>query len=268
MKISIVTISFNQADFLPDCIESVLNQDYEDIEYIVVDAGSTDGSREIIMRYSPRIAQVIFEPDEGPADGLNKGFRRAMGDVFGYLNSDDILLPGAVRHVVEKFTHAPDKDVLCGNGFQIDESGSVVRKIFSTNWSLRAYVYGACNIVQQATFFRREVFHRAGGFNIKNYTCWDAELLVDMALARAKVYRIAESLAGFRIHSSSITGSGRQQGKEYFNEIIRISEKALGRPQIRIDVALSFLYLFAKRIRHPFASIHGGMWRIKRMFRI
>ena len=93
MKISIVTVSFNQADYLEQAIRSVVEQDYSDIEYIVVDAGSTDGSREIIER--DRIATVVFEPDREPADGLNKGFARATGDIFGYINADDAYLPGA-----------------------------------------------------------------------------------------------------------------------------------------------------------------------------
>ena len=92
MKVSIVTISFNQARFLRRAITSVLSQDYPDIEYIVVDPGSTDGSREIINAYGPRLASVIFDPDDGPADGLNRGFQLATGDVLAYINADDALL--------------------------------------------------------------------------------------------------------------------------------------------------------------------------------
>ena len=98
MKLSIVTISFNQADYLEEAMVSILEQDYDDIEYIIVDAGSTDGSRDIIERYRDRIAVVVLEPDEGPADGLNKGFARASGDIYGYLNADDAFLPGNVEN--------------------------------------------------------------------------------------------------------------------------------------------------------------------------
>src|ERR1700738_5632483 len=99
-KVSIVTISFNQAEFLERAIRSVVDQDYPEIEYSVVDPGATEGSRDIIERYRSRIARVIYEPDRGPADGLNKGFACATGDIFGFLNSDDVLLPGAVRRAV------------------------------------------------------------------------------------------------------------------------------------------------------------------------
>ena len=95
MRVSIVTISFNQAEFLERAIRSVIEQDYPDVEYIVVDPGSTDGSREIIEKYRSRISKVILEPDTGPANGLNKGFAAATGEIFGYINADDAFLPKA-----------------------------------------------------------------------------------------------------------------------------------------------------------------------------
>ena len=100
MKVSVVTVSFNQARFLERAIRSVLGQDYDDIEYIVVDPGSTDGSRAIVERWRDRIDRIILEPDRGPPDGLNKGFAAATGEIFAYLNADDALLPGAVRAAV------------------------------------------------------------------------------------------------------------------------------------------------------------------------
>src|SRR6266702_5290058 len=115
LKVSIVTISFNQAAFLERTILSVLNQDYSNIVYIVVDPCSTDGSRELIKRYESRIARTILDPDKGAADGLNKGFGAATGDIFGFLNSDDILYPGAVSAVVSVFIKSPATDVVSGH---------------------------------------------------------------------------------------------------------------------------------------------------------
>src|SRR3974390_2320485 len=103
MKISIVTLSFNQRDYLQQALDSVLSQDYSNLEYIVVDPGSIDGSRELIRSYGARIAHTIFEPDRGAADGLNRGFASATGDVFGFLNADDILLPGSLKRVASFF---------------------------------------------------------------------------------------------------------------------------------------------------------------------
>src|SRR3954454_9281745 len=97
MKFSIVTLAFKQRKYLREAMDSVLNQDYPSIEYIVVEPGSNDGSREIIEDYGDRISCRIYEPDKGAADGLNNGFARATGDVFAFLNGDDLLLPGAIR---------------------------------------------------------------------------------------------------------------------------------------------------------------------------
>jgi glycosyltransferase involved in cell wall biosynthesis len=112
--LSIVTISFNQAKYLERTIHSVLGQNYPNIEYIVVDAGSTDGSREIVLRYRSRIDQLIFEPDEEPADGLNKGFSRASGEIFGYLNGDDLFLQNAFGIAARTFAAHPQADVVNG----------------------------------------------------------------------------------------------------------------------------------------------------------
>jgi glycosyltransferase involved in cell wall biosynthesis len=143
MKFSIVTISFNQARFLEQSIRSILDQDYPHVEYIVVDPGSTDGSRQIIERYRDRIAKIIFEPDNGPADGLNKGFAKATGDIYGFLNSDDYFLPGALTTVASVFTASPDIDVLSGHALVVDARGCEINRFFSRRFSLTRFIYGA-----------------------------------------------------------------------------------------------------------------------------
>ena len=253
MKFSIVTISFNQATFLPACIESVLSQDYKDVEYIVVDAGSTDGSREIIHQYCNRIAAMIFDPDGGPADGLNKGFTFATGDVFAYINADDILIEGAVRHMAECFRLKPHADVIYGNGVQIDERGRVTRQLFSTHWGLKRYAYGACNVVQQATFFRRAAFKRAGGFNVNNRTCWDGELLADMALSGSSFTQTDQLIGGFRIHNGSITGSARLK-QPYLADTERINAKILKWSKKNIDKVWGIALRTEKLLRNPLAA--------------
>ncbi len=170
MKVSIVTISFNQGRFLEACICSVLEQDYPEIEYIVVDAGSTDGSREIIARYAERIAHVILEADAGPADGLNKGFAHASGEIFAFVNADDLLLPGAVRRMVEAFREHPDADVIYGHGRELDGEGKLIQRVWSTPWNLRANAYRTAVTVQPATFFTAACFRRGPGFNVENRT--------------------------------------------------------------------------------------------------
>ncbi len=209
LKISIVTLSFNQREYLQEAIESVLGQNYPALEHIVVDPGSTDGSRELLQRYAPRISQLIFEPDNGPSDGLNKGFSRASGEVLGFLNADDLLLPGALHRVAEFFRQHATRELLFGNGFIIDAQGKRVRHIKARGFTLHRYCYGGTRFLQQSTFFRRSAFDRSHRFNLANRTCWDGELFVDMVKQGASIGYLSADLGAFRVHEASISGSGR-----------------------------------------------------------
>ena len=236
MKVSIVTISFNQARFLERAICSVLEQDHDDIEYIVVDAGSTDGSREIIERYRDQIAKVIFEPDEGPADGLNKGFAQATGEIFGYINADDAYLPGAIRKAVDAFRANRSVNVVCGHGYIVNADGAVLRRFYSDRFAAWRYVHGGVAVVQQSTFFRREAYSRVGGFNAENRISWDTELLLDMCLAGCRFAVVNDFWSIFRIHDTSISGQqgddelSRRLRQRFHDTNARLYEKAMGRP--------------------------------------
>lgn len=213
-KVSIVTISFNQCKFLERAIESVLNQDYPDIEYIIVDPGSTDGSKELIQKYETRISRVIFEPDKGPSDGLNKGFAATTGDIMGFLNSDDILYPGAVSTAVQFFEKQPSVDVVSGHAKIIGPRDEVLRLAYSDRMSKQRYLYRGAILIQPSTFFRRRAFELTRGFNLENRVYWDGELFLDMACAGCKFGLSSEIWSGFRLHNESITTSKRleQQG--------------------------------------------------------
>ena len=125
--VSIVTPSYNMARYLPRTIESVLSQDYPSIEYIVVDGGSTDGTLDILSRYGPRLRYMTGK-DKGPSDAAHRGFLEAKGEIFAWLNADDTYLPGAVRMGVEYLRDHPDIDVVYGEGYWVDERGSVRRR--------------------------------------------------------------------------------------------------------------------------------------------
>ena len=260
--ISIVTISFNQARFLPAAIESVLAQDYPHLDYVVVDPGSSDGSRDIITSYRDRLGAVILDPDHGPADGLNKGFAAARGTIFGYINADDLLMPGALRAVAGHFAARPAAGVLCGNGVLIDGGGRRLRSIATSTFGRRALAYGAMTFVQQANFFRREAFAAVGGFNPANRTCWDYELLLDMALAGAEVVNVPDRLGAFRLYGETITGSGRLAAQAAIDHA-RIRAKALGRPPRATDAAARLASLAWRRLRHPRSTLDGvtARWR-------
>jgi glycosyltransferase involved in cell wall biosynthesis len=250
MKFSVVTISFNQSQYLEEALRSVLTQDYPAIEYIVVDPGSTDGSRELIDGFRGQLAQVIFEPDAGAAEGLNKGFARATGEIFAFLNSDDVLLPGAMCRVNQAFAQNPDCDIVMGNGFTIDAHGKRIRRVRAAGFTLERYFYGGATWLQQATFFRRRAFEAVGGFNANNRSCWDGELLVDMVRRGARVKYLDQDLALFRIHAKSITGSRRhhEMMKEDADRMFSLSR---GRTWTALDTLRAYLFRVERILTQP-----------------
>ena len=254
MKISIITISFNQAQFLRESIESVLRQrEHVDLQYIVVDPGSTDGSREIIEKYARCIDSIIFEPDQGPADGLNRGLSIATGDILGYINSDDILLPDALLRAVNHFKNNLTTDVVYGHGYIIDENGRIKRKCFSDTFSLRMTAYGCCVVVQPSTFFRLACVRESGGFNVHNKSNWDGELLIDLALRGARFQRVDDFFSSYRVHGSGITGSGRLADlHQAYSE--RMFQKLMQRPRLPIDRKVEILLRTFKHLSHPRAA--------------
>jgi len=241
-RVSIVTISFNQAAFLERAIRSVVEQDYADLEYIVVDPGSTDGSRDIIERYRSRISKVIFEKDTGPANGLNNGFAAATGEIFGYINADDAFLPGAISKAVAALQERPQADVVYAHSYIVDEAGKVVRRSRSVRFSLRGFAYGSVLVMQQSTFFRRAAFDRVGGFNENSHCSWDAELLVDMARSGSRLDLVNDYWSVFAIYPDSITGSGRLR-HECRIDHARMFRKITGRD---LDKANKILFILGR----------------------
>lgn len=211
LRFSVVTISLNQASFLPEAIRSVLAQrdTGSEVEYIICDPGSNDGSRAIVDEFGDGIDLRLFEPDNGPADGLNRGFARARGDIFCYLNADDCFLPGAFAQVKRYFHEHPDIDVVTGHGFVINEAGRVMRRIWSDPFRPGAVATGAHVQVQQSTFIRADAFRRSGGFEPTDRACWDTTLLVSLWRGGARFAVLDSFLSCFRVYPASITGSGR-----------------------------------------------------------
>jgi glycosyltransferase involved in cell wall biosynthesis len=264
MKFSVVTISLNQRQYLEEAMASVLDQDHSEIEYIVVDPGSSDGSRELIRGYASRLSHVIFAPDEGAADGLNKGFARATGDIFCFLNSDDVLLPGAIKGVAQVFEQHPECDIVMGNGFTIDALGQRIRRIRAGGFTLERYFYGGATWLQQATFFRRDAYHAVNGFNLNNRSCWDGELLVDMIRHGAKVRYLNQDLALFRIHPQSITGSRRH--KEMMKaDAQRMFSLSSGRRWTVLDALRVYFFRIERILTHPGAVESAIRSRIRRI---
>jgi glycosyltransferase involved in cell wall biosynthesis len=250
MTFSIVTVSYNQGAFLERTIESVLRQSYRDFEYIVVDAGSSDGSRAIIDRYRKYFSHVILEPDRGAADGLNKGFKRATGDIFGFLNSDDVLMPCALQEAADHLRAHPQIDVVSGACCIIDSQDRVLRRSYSDPFTLRRFAYGSSVLIQPSTFFRARAFRATSGFNVHNRSSWDSELFVDMLHIGAHFGRVMGIWSGYRIHAASITGSGTladQSARDHGRMFLKIMQRS-SHPLDRIP---AFWYRLAKYADTP-----------------
>lgn len=238
MLISTVTLSRNQGKYLSESIDSILTQEFRE-GYFVYDVGSTDNSRELISNYQNLIEPILVDSDNGPSDGLNYCFERCRGDLFYYLNSDDRVDADAFAYVRNYFQSNPDCDVLHGSIRIIDRDGEVVGIRPSMKFSLLGYAFGYSVVYQQATFFRKEIFDRTG-FNLENQTCWDGELIVDMAIAGANIHQTSKILGEFRIYPESITGSGRFR-EQIRSDHARIAHKILGRELRKSDIFLGLV---------------------------
>jgi len=201
-KISIVTPSYNQAQFLERTILSVLNQNYPNLEYIIIDGGSTDESIEIIKKYEKYLTFWVSEKDDGQADAINKGFKVATGDFLAWQNSDDIYLPGAFFKVVERFKKYPDSDIVFGNMYLIDKNDEIIEDVRFFPFNLEHLIYYKWNITSQSTFWKRELLGKKG--YLKNYkVLFDLDWFIRLGLKKRKFSFIRSFFGGYRIHSES-----------------------------------------------------------------
>jgi len=162
-KISIITPSFNQSQFLEETILSVVNQAYPNLEYIIMDGGSTDGSVEIIKKYAHRLTYWESEPDHGQSHAINKGFKRATGELAAWLNSDDLLTPGALQEAAEIYNEDPSLGFIHGISELIDENGNSQNKHFGSEFDLIENLITSQNTVaQQSTFINRQCLESIG----------------------------------------------------------------------------------------------------------
>ena len=208
MTISVVTPSYNQAQFIESTIRSVLEQSYPLVEYIIIDGGSTDGSLEIIKNYQHRLTSWCSEPDQGQADAIRKGFERATGDILCWLNSDDLFLPGALAAAAEYFqTHTEVEALSCGS-ITIDSDGQIV-SVGRCAYSLgvratfhRFLCYGQGGVAQCATFWRRSAYDAVGGIDSRYHFIMDLDLFTRLAMRR-RFGNLRKLVACYRIHPAA-----------------------------------------------------------------
>ena len=225
--ISVVTISFNQRQFLQQTIESVLSQKTGDIEYIIVDAGSRDGSLELIAEYGARIDHVITGPDQGPADGLNKGFGRCTGEIGYFLNSDDYLMTHGLQVMRQFWARPQTANVLLCGAWMVDQKGLPLRELTPSARNVRTLLNGAGQMVQQGMSFKLDAFRKIDGFNIQNRSCWDLELLCDLLRGDAEAALLPHRIGAFRLHGQSFTGgaAGAKHVARYRADIARLQHE-------------------------------------------
>ncbi|MGC8765418.1 MAG: glycosyltransferase family 2 protein [Brevinematia bacterium] len=231
-KISIVTPSYNQAQFLEKTILSVLNQNYPNLEYLIIDGGSTDESVEIIKKYEKYLAYWVSERDRGQTHAIRKGFEKASGDIFAYLNSDDIYMPGTLFKVAERLKSHPKVDMFYGNIYFIDESDNILDELRFTKTSFSAMIYEGGQMHQTAVFWTKDVYERVGGFDEQFRFCMDTDFFCRVA-EKGRLCHIRDTLAAFRLHSTSKSASIKEVGEKEHGEIIRLlyySEKRFNLP--------------------------------------
>jgi glycosyltransferase involved in cell wall biosynthesis len=199
--VSIITPSFNQASFLEETIQSVLAQEYRNIEYIIVDGGSTDGSLEIIQRYADRLAGWVSEPDRGQTDAINKGFALAKGEFLAWINSDDTYLPQAVSEASAYLQTHPEVGMVYGDANLIDETGQVIGKFPARQTDYKRLRQGYVHIPQQASFFRSSLWRQVGPLDPSFYFAMDYDLWVRLARF-APLHYHPRLWANFRLHGA------------------------------------------------------------------
>jgi len=202
-KISIVTVSFNQVEYLETCMRSVLEQDYENIEYLVIDGGSTDGSKAIIEKYSDCLAYWQSQKDAGQTDAINQGFARATGEVYAWLNSDDLLLPGTLRKVVEALKANPEVGMVYGDCLLINAKGKALGRFPAAQTDYAKLRQGYVHIPQQASFWRAELWKQVAPLDPSFYFAMDYDLWVRLAKLAPLRYLPGEPWAAFRLHGGA-----------------------------------------------------------------
>lgn len=206
--VSIITPILNQVGYVEECIQSVLNQSYPNIEHIFVDGVSTDGTLAILAQYSARCPdriKFISEPDKSVCEGWNKGFLIAKGQIFGWLGSDDTYLPDTVMAVVQFFKDNTDAYLVFGDCNTMDEKGKLVSRVYAEDFNLRKSITTSCCMYAPSVFYRREVVATLGPLDLTlPFPEFDYYLRAGKIF---KFHRIEKALGNFRIHKGSITGA-------------------------------------------------------------
>lgn len=251
--IGICTPSYNQADYLDETIESVLSQGYPSLSYWVQDGNSTDHSAEVLERWGGKGLGYEMAPDDGQADAINRGFEHVEGDIMAWLNSDDLLLPGALHAVAEAFTTRPEVDVVYGHRILIDGAGRDIGRWIMPKHE-DAILTWADYIPQETMFWRRSLWEKVGGLDPSFRFALDWDLILRFRDAGANFHRIPLFMGAFRIHEEQKTSAQIESLGNHEMDFLRIRSK--GRPVTEREVWEKTKPYLAK------ASVYSAMWKL------
>jgi glycosyltransferase involved in cell wall biosynthesis len=252
-KVSIVTPSYNQGRYLEATICSVLGQDYPNLEYFIMDGGSTDASVEIIRAYAGRLAGWVSEKDAGQTDAINKGFARAGGEILAWINSDDTYEPGAIREAVEFLQAHPEAGMVYGDAHYIDADGRVIGSFPAAQTDYARLRRGYVHIPQQSSFFRAELWRKVGPLDASFFFAMDYDLWVRLA-GLAPLHYVPRVWANFRLHSGAKTIAADDR---CWPEMLRVHRRLGGSP-----IAPIVLKYYIRKVAAPYIT-----WRRQRMFK-
>ena len=231
-KVSIITPSYNQDAYLEETINSVLIQDYPQIEYMIVDGASSDGSVGIVEKYSERLAWWVSEADSGQACAINKGFARASGEIIAWLNSDDYYLPGALVAAADAFAANPDALMVYADMLAVDAQGETTNILHYSQLDLAGLL--AFNIIgQPAVFMRRSALEKAGYLDLDFHFLLDHQLWLKIA-SQGEIIHVDEIWAAARYHDDA---KNRAQAAKFGREAFRIVDWAEKQPSLQSTLA-------------------------------
>ena len=269
-KISIVTPSYNQAAFIEETIRSVLLQGYPDLEYIVIDAGSTDGSLDVIGKYESWFSYWVSESDNGQSHAINKGWNKATGDILTWINSDDLYEKNAFKMVAEFFGKQDNSDMVYGNCKVIDGNGNFIKNSPVMPFSLEALVCNKWFISQPATFVKKRVLESIGGLDEELQLVMDWELWLRIALNGYSIYYYPKPVAKYRLWSDAKTESlSDRSGEEKIAVLNKIFENSNFYPTIKAykNPAYSYVHRWTGaanyRVKNPQKTISHLMKSIR-----